>query len=175
MKDRSNSIQVIERAARLLDGIASNGEIVSLKVLSAETGLHPSTAFRILGSLTAQGFVERTDNGCYRLGIKLLQLGSLVRTGLDVRRVAQPIMELLRDQVGETVNLTVREGEEVVYVERVAADRDASDADVIVLDHQLASREALNADERAHALRIDTTAAVDIAGMCALIRERQRA
>lgn len=123
MKDRSNSIQVIERAARLLDGIASNGEIVSLKVLSAETGLHPSTAFRILGSLTAQGFVERTDNGCYRLGIKLLQLGSLVRTGLDVRRVAQPIMELLRDQVGETVNLTVREGEEVVYVERVAPKR----------------------------------------------------
>ena len=59
--------------------------------------------------------------------------------------------------------------------QRVAADRDASDADVIVLDHQLASREALNADERAHALRIDTTAAVDIAGMCALIRERQRA
>ena len=59
-QDTSNSIQVIERLARLLDTIAAHEDTVSLKILSAETGLHPSTAFRILSSLAEQGFVERT-------------------------------------------------------------------------------------------------------------------
>ena len=58
MKEASNSIQVIERLAQLLDVIAAHDEPVSLKILSAETGLHPSTAFRILSSLAEQGFEE---------------------------------------------------------------------------------------------------------------------
>lgn len=122
-KESSNSIQVIERLARLLDVIALHKEPVSLKILSAETGLHPSTAFRILSSLAEQGFVERTTRGNYQLGVKLMQLGSRVSAGVDIRKIALPIMEELRDQLGETVNLTVREGDEVVYIERSVAKR----------------------------------------------------
>jgi len=55
MKDNTNSIQVIERLARLLDVIGAHKDSASLKTLSAETGLHPSTAFRILASLAEQG------------------------------------------------------------------------------------------------------------------------
>ena len=119
----TSSIQVIARVARLLETVAVHGEPVSLKILSKTTGLHPSTAFRILASLTEHGFVERSEAGRYRLGVKLLQLGSLVRSQLDLRREARPVMERLRDQTGETVNLSVREGDEVVYVERAAAPR----------------------------------------------------
>jgi DNA-binding IclR family transcriptional regulator len=123
MTENPNSIQVIERLARLLDVIASYEEAVSLKILSAETGLHPSTAFRILASLAEQGFVERTTRGNYQLGIKLMQLGSRVNSSVDIRKIALPLMEKLRDQLGETVNLTVREGDEVVYIERSVAKR----------------------------------------------------
>lgn len=123
MKEASNSIQVIERLARLLDVIAMHKDSASLKTLSAETGLHPSTAFRILASLAEQGFVERTSRGNYKLGAKLMQLGSLVSSSLDIRKVALPLMEKLRGQLGETVNLTVREDDEVVYVERSLAIR----------------------------------------------------
>lgn len=123
MKDKASSIQVIDRAASLLDSIARNGDAVSLKILSAETGLHPSTAFRILASLVEQGFVERTAGGSYRLGIRLLQLASRVSVAVDVRRAALPVMEWLREQIDETVNLTVRHGDEVVYVERVTPRR----------------------------------------------------
>ena len=119
----SGSIQVIERLARLLDAIAQHGNDTSLKVLSAETGLHPSTPFRILASLSEQGFVERTDKGNYQLGSKLMQLGSHVSTSVDIRKIALPIMEKLRDTLGETVNLTVREADEVVYIERSVAKR----------------------------------------------------
>ncbi len=123
MKEVSNSIQVIDRLAQLLDVIAVHEEPVSLKILSAETGLHPSTAFRILSSLTGHGLVERSTRGNYQLGIKLMQLGSRVRSGVDIRTIALPLMEKLRDQLDETVNLTVREGDEVVYIERSLAKR----------------------------------------------------
>jgi DNA-binding IclR family transcriptional regulator len=122
-QERSDSIQVIERLTRLLDVIAGHEDSVSLKILSAETGLHPSTAFRILASLAEQGFVERTARGNYQLGVKLMQLGSRVHASVDIRKVALPLMEQLRDRLGETVNLTVREGDEVVYIERSLAKR----------------------------------------------------
>ena len=123
MPKASTSIQVIERLALLLDVIAGHEDPVSLKILSAETGLHPSTAFRILSSLAEQGFVERTTRGNYQLGVKLMQLGSRVSSDVDIRKVALPFMEKLRDQLGETVNLTVREDDEVVYIERTLAKR----------------------------------------------------
>ena len=119
----TSSIQVIDRAARLLDAIAANKTPVSLKHLAAKTDLHPSTAFRILASLLQHGFVERDDAGHYRLGVKLLQLGSRVQGRMNTRREARPILEWLRDQIGETVNLTVREGDDVVYVDRATPNR----------------------------------------------------
>jgi DNA-binding IclR family transcriptional regulator len=109
--------------AGLLDALAAEQNGASLKILSAETGLHPSTAFRILASLSQHGFVARDETGLYLLGPHLLQLAAKVRVGLDVRAVARQEMEWLRDQVGETVNLTVRQGDEMVYVERVTPNR----------------------------------------------------
>jgi len=122
-EDKTSPIQVIDRMAGLLDALAACDGSTSLKILSAETGLHPSTAFRILASLIQHGFVARDETGHYQLGPHLLQLAAKVRVGLDVRAVARPEMEWLRDQVGETVNLTVRQGDEMVYVERVTPNR----------------------------------------------------
>ena len=107
----------------MLDVIAGHEDPVSLKILSAETGLHTSTAFRILSSLAEQGFVERTTRGNYQLGVKLMQLGSRVNASVDIRKIALPLMEMLRDHLGETMNLTVREEDEVVYIERSLAKR----------------------------------------------------
>jgi DNA-binding IclR family transcriptional regulator len=123
LKSAASSIQVIDRVSALLEAMANHPDPASLKFLSAETELHPSTAFRILSSLTKHGFVERTSGGRYVLGMKLLHFGSHVHAKVDLSREAKPIMEWLRSQVGETVNLTVREGDEVVYVERAISNR----------------------------------------------------
>ncbi len=117
------TIQVIDRMSSLLDTLARYPEPVSLKILAAETGLHSSTAFRILNSMVDNGFAERDAGGKYRLGRKLVRLGSRVRAQADVRRIALPVMERLRDQLGETVNLTLREGDEVVYIEKATPNR----------------------------------------------------
>jgi DNA-binding IclR family transcriptional regulator len=116
-------IQVIDRAAALLDAIARYPEPVSLKVLGAEAGLHPSTAHRILASLADNGFVERDAAGHYRLGLRLLQLGVRLHGDVDVRALARPIMEALRDRLGETINLTIREGDQVVYIDKATPNR----------------------------------------------------
>lgn len=119
----SGSIQVVDRLAGLLEAITRAGRPANLKILAAETGLHPSTAHRILASAIEHGWVERDARGHYRLGITLLRLASRVREHVDIRREALPIMEWLRGEVGETVNLTLREGDEVVYVERVSSNK----------------------------------------------------
>lgn len=120
---KKSAIQVIDRAALLLNIIARYDDTVSLKILSAESELHPSTAFRILGSLVDNQYVERDEAGHYRLGIKLLHLGSHVRQRVGLRHQAKPIMRKLRDALGETVNLTIRENDEVIYVERSISDQ----------------------------------------------------
>lgn len=116
-------IQVIDRASSLLDAIARYSEPVSLKILSAETGLHASTAHRILASLIENRFVERDAAGHYRLGIRLLQLGVRLHSNIDLRSIAMPTMEKLRDDLGESINLTVREGDVVVYIEKATPNR----------------------------------------------------
>ena len=64
------SIQVIERMMSLLDVLADSPEPASLKILAQTTGLHPSTAHRILAAMTATRLVERQDAGTYQLGIR---------------------------------------------------------------------------------------------------------
>jgi len=118
-----SSIQVIDRCASLLDAIGQYENPTSLKILSADTGLHPSTAFRILSAMMEAGFVEKDAAGHYLLGRKLVSLAGKVRRGVDLRDQALDIMQTLRDDIGETVNLTVREGDEVIYIERVTPNR----------------------------------------------------
>lgn len=116
-------IQVIDRAALLLDAISRYTKPVKLKVLSADTNLHPSTAYRILHSLIDNKFVDRDAGGEYRLGQRLIQLSNRQHSEVDLRAVAMPYMEKLRDKVGETINLTIREGDVVIYLEKVTPNR----------------------------------------------------
>lgn len=112
------SIQVLDRAMRLLDQLALEDEPMALKDLAAATGLHTSTAHRILNDLVAGRYLERVDNGLYRLGMRLLELGSLVKARLNIRTVALEHMRELHKVTGQTVNLALLQGDEIVYVER---------------------------------------------------------
>lgn len=120
-KEAKSSIQVIERMMHLLETLAGQSAPVNLKHLALQTGLHPSTAHRILAVMVDNRLVDRVEPGTYRLGIRLLELGNLVKSRISVRQVALPYMQTLHQQLGETVNLSVRHADEVVYVERAAS------------------------------------------------------
>ena len=126
MKDavpQTPTIQVLERSFALLDMLAAHPDPVSLKDISARTGLHPSTAHRILNDLTIGRFVERPQPGSYRLGMRLFELGNLVKARLDVRDAALGPMRELHRQTHQPVNLSMRQGDEIVYVERTYSER----------------------------------------------------
>ena len=122
-EDGKASIQVIDRMTQLIDCLAASGVPASLKSLSDDTGLHPSTAHRILGVMVRCGFADRAEGGTYRLGMRFLELGNVVRSRINVREVALPYMRELAHATGETVNLSVRQGDEIMYVERTAENR----------------------------------------------------
>jgi DNA-binding IclR family transcriptional regulator len=117
------AIQVLERAFALLDVLAAHRDPVSLKEISDRTGLHPSTAHRILNDLAAGRFVDRPEAGSYRLGMRLLELGNLVKARLDVRDAALGPMRELHKLTHQPVNLSVRQGDEIVYIERTYSER----------------------------------------------------
>jgi len=117
------SIQVIERMMSLLDALAKYPDPVSLKELSKVTGLHPSTAHRILNDMVLTRFVDRSEPGTYRLGMRLLELGNIVKSRLNVREAAIDAMRNLHRQTHQTVNLSVRQGDEIVYIDRAFSER----------------------------------------------------
>lgn len=117
------TIQVLERMFALLDVLAAHQDPVSLKEISAQTGLHPSTAHRILNDLATGRFVDRPEAGSYRLGMRLLELGNLVKARLDVRDAALGPMRELHKLTHQPVNLSVRQGDEIVYIERTYSER----------------------------------------------------
>ena len=117
------AIQVLARMFSLLDALAAHQDPVSLKVLSDSTGLHPSTAHRILNDLVIGQYVDRPEAGSYRLGMRLLELGTLVKARLDVRDAAAGPMRELHKLTHQPVNLSMRQGDEIVYIERTFSER----------------------------------------------------
>jgi len=120
-----SSIQVLERMMALLDALAESPEPLNLKQLAVKTSLHPSTAHRILGVMVEHRLVDRIEPGTYRLGIHLLELGNLVKSRINIRDEALPFMQKLHEKIHETVNLSIRQGDEMVYVERLVSSRSA--------------------------------------------------
>jgi len=103
--------------------LASREDAISLKEISEKTGLHPSTAHRILNDLTIGRFVDRPEPGSYRLGMRLLELGNMVKARLNVRDAALAPMRDLHKLIQQPVNLSMRQGDEIVYIERAYSER----------------------------------------------------
>ena len=108
------TVQVIERMFTLIDILASREEAISLKEISEKAGLHPSTTHRILNDLATGRFVDRPQPGSYRLGMRLLELGNLVKGRLNVRDAALLPMRELHKLIQQPVNLSMRQGDEII-------------------------------------------------------------
>ncbi|MGY1615514.1 IclR family transcriptional regulator [Geodermatophilus sp. SYSU D00691] len=112
---------------KLLDVLGAFGRerpALSLSELARLTGVPLSTAHRLVAELCGWGALERGDDGRYRVGLRIWELGALAPRGLGLREAALPFMEDLYEVTHENVQLAVRDDVEVVYVERFAA-RDA--------------------------------------------------
>lgn len=110
----------VTNASRLLKEFSSKDRELGVSELSRRLGLAKSTVHRLLVTLTAEHLLEHNpDTGKYRLGLAMYDLGAAVATRLDLHEAVNPPLERLRNTTGETVQVAVLDGREVVYVERL--------------------------------------------------------
>jgi DNA-binding IclR family transcriptional regulator len=107
----------VSKALALLEAFTAEQPGLSLSELARRIGAHKSSAFRLLSTLTAHGFVQRSPAGRgYRLGWKPLELAGRLRYGL--RELAAPFLEELAGKSGEIVHLSVLDGAQIVYLDK---------------------------------------------------------
>jgi DNA-binding IclR family transcriptional regulator len=103
-------MSVLEKASDLIDFLGQAGEPVTLAHVRSALGMPKSSTHRLLSELAALGIVRRTEDGRYSLGPRLLYWGEAAADTFDLRAVAEPLMRQLRDEIGESVHLYLREG-----------------------------------------------------------------
>ena len=107
-------------AFSVVDAVAANPDI-GPSAVAREVGVAKSTASATLSALAALGVLARTAQGRYRLGLKLFEYGHLALSHADLFEVSVPILEHLRDQVRDLVQLGVPVGAEILYLDRFEA------------------------------------------------------
>ena len=113
-------VQTVDKAAQILYALAQEPSGVGVTDLARRVRVNPSTVYRILSTLCMHHLVEQDPvTSAYRLGLGVLRLSSTILQSMELRRAARPVMERLRDETGETVNLMVLDGTTGVYVESV--------------------------------------------------------
>lgn len=117
--ERNGGIQVIARAASILQAIAGHHGGIGLSELAREVGLPRSTTHRIVAALEAEDMVISAAGGRMRIGPAMIRLGAAER--LDLRAEARPHLEALSERLSETVDLAILEGDAVLFLDQVSA------------------------------------------------------
>ena len=123
----NNLVQTIERASFILDILGQNPQGISIRELSTKIKLPKGTTHRLLSSLSYFGYVRqdsKTRN--YFLGFKLVELGNLLLSQLDLRKEAEPFLRNLAERTKETVHMVILDRNEVVYIDKVETDQHTS-------------------------------------------------
>jgi IclR family pca regulon transcriptional regulator len=112
-------VSALARGMQILEVFSSESPHLSLTEIALLAGMDKSTAFRLVYTLQHLHYLERDpDTRQYRPGLKLLQLGFAALNSLGIVDIAQPYLKALSIQCGETTNMSVRDGREIVYVAR---------------------------------------------------------
>ncbi|MBN1963101.1 MAG: IclR family transcriptional regulator [Anaerolineae bacterium] len=118
-KEERYLVRALDRGVRILS-MLSDGKPRTLMELSEALPLSSSTTYRLLATLSHHNYVQRDEqSGKYALGFACLELAHSYQVNHYVRKVAQPILEWLRDESGETIHLAVLDNMEVAYLEKL--------------------------------------------------------
>lgn len=110
----------LRRALSLLEAFGMDAPELSVRELAARSGVPRSTTHRLVGELLDWGALERGPRGV-RLGVKLFELGTLVPTQATLREAVSPFLHTLSEVTGLTANLAIREGRDIVYVDKIVS------------------------------------------------------
>jgi len=123
--EKQKVVQSVSRALDLLEIFLEMGPEIGLTSIASALKLNKATAYHLLSTLEARGYVERpSDSRQYRLGSRLMELGSYYQSQLDIRHFALPILTSLAEKTHWTAFLVVPDGDEALCIERVEGDDD---------------------------------------------------
>jgi IclR family acetate operon transcriptional repressor len=111
---RRDSVQSVDRALALVDALARSAGSLQLTELAQQTRLNVSTGHHLLATLVKWGYVVRAPGRRYALGARGLHLAQAFLKQVDLPRRAQPHVDRISEQTGETVQLAVIQGDAVV-------------------------------------------------------------
>lgn len=115
-----SAVQSVDRALAVLELLARDGDL-GVTEIALELGVHKSTAFRLVSTLEGRDLVEQnSERGRYRLGVGILRLAGATVARLDLVQQSRPECRGLASSVGETVNVTVLDGRDALYLDQVA-------------------------------------------------------
>ena len=112
------TFQSAERVLALLKSFDDTRVEQGVTEIARALGVHKSTASRLAAALERTGFLARTGKR-YRLGVEVIRLGTVALRSFDLVATMQPAMEKLSQRTGETVNLAVPDGTDVLNVAEV--------------------------------------------------------
>lgn len=119
---RDTTVKSVERAISILQSLAALGP-AGVTEVAAAVGVHKATAHRLLATLEARGLVSQdVERGAYRLGGTVVQLAAAATRPDDVLSACRPLCHELAAAVGDTVNLVVSEGGQVITVHQAVGD-----------------------------------------------------
>ena len=122
--DRRYVVIPVHKSMQLLDVLEANGQPMSLSDLAARTALPKTTAFRYLYTLRASRLVDYDDQSeRYTTGPRLAIAPPLPDRARHIRELVHPALRRLQRQFNETVNLAIRDGSDIVYIDIVGSTR----------------------------------------------------
>lgn len=120
MAENQYTLSTLLRGLSILSLFSQNTPTLSLTEIATATALNKTTTFRMVNTLEVAGYLMRDpETKRYRPGIRVLQLGFAALANLELRQTARPFLERLSQSVGETVSLSVLDGMQLIYIDRV--------------------------------------------------------
>ena len=117
---KTKSVPAIEKAFVILEALASSQNGLSVSELTRNLNLPKSSTFGLLLTLERLGYLHRNENnGRYMFGMKIFTLANMAMNGLNLRKIATPLLRKLMKQTGLTVHLAIQEQNEAVIIEKV--------------------------------------------------------
>ncbi|WP_026478416.1 IclR family transcriptional regulator [Alkaliphilus transvaalensis] len=119
----SDIVQSVDRTLTILEVLSDYEEGLGITELSAKIKLHKSTVHRLLSTLIHKGYVYQDPNSNkYHITIKLFELGNKRIETMDIFSVAKPYLKELRNETNEVIHLVIRDGNEIVYIDKMESD-----------------------------------------------------
>ncbi len=116
-------IQVIDRVFDIIELLAEEEQGLGITEIGRRLDLNKTTAHRIVNGILKRGYIEKTQQGHYRLGLKFVAVSSNRLNSIELSTEARPYLMQLTNKLGQSSHLAILDGSEAVYIDKIEVTR----------------------------------------------------